>query len=383
MAHSNSTEAKLIVESLHSQRVRERILALDVLRGMAVVGMVFVHAVGIADYAGVERWLALPGSFAGGKASAAFSVLAGVTWSLQAGRQAGLAPGFLAYFTRRALGLAAIGIGFAFTGWAGQILTYFALYMACCLPLLRARTSTILAVGACVLLATSALQIGFGDWWEVDHPNDAYEEHVHAWDFGWGSLRYNFFDGIHPVLPWLIYPLAGILIGRVDWSDSRRGMRLVVGGLAGILVFEAWRIAVEAASERLGDAYWILEADWGAFSTPFFALRNLAWVAFVLGLLLRGGFLMRALSFIIPIGRLALSFYLLHVWLLILPLAAWWGWDEWPAAAGFAGASAFFVFAVIVGRWWLARWGQGPFERLLRWISGSTPRAASGPTAAD
>lgn len=354
--------------------MRQRIQALDALRGLAVAGMVFVHAVGMGEYGGADAWLAFPGVFASGKASAAFCVLAGVTWSLQAGRGDVFAPGFRAYFARRALGLAAIGIGFAFTGWSGQILTYFALYMLCCAPLLKARTRTVIAAMVGLLLATTALQFVFGDWWEVDHPGGDFEDHVNAWDFGWGSLRYNFFDGIHPVLPWLLYPLAGMLIGRADWTDPRRGARLALAGGAGVLVLETWKYAVEARADRLGELYWLLEADWGAFSTPFFALRNLAWVALALGLLLRGGAALRALSFLIPVGRLALTFYLLHVWLAILPLAAIWDWAEWPAAAGFGAAAAFTLGAAAGGAWWLRRMGQGPFERLLRAISGPTPR---------
>jgi uncharacterized membrane protein YeiB len=340
--------------------------------------MVFVHAAGYAEGRGpLAPALALPGWFAGGKASALFCVLAGVTWSLQVGRQGRRSREFLQYYARRAAGLTLIGLGFAFTAWPGQILTYFALYMALSWFLLDAPSGRIVAAMIAVLATATALQVFFGDWWELDHPDGDLEEHALAWDFGWGSLRYNFFDGIHPAFPWLIYPLAGILIGRADWRAPGAGARLLRYSLIALVPLELWRYVVEILGEaELGDLYWLLEGDWGAFSTPFFALRNLAWAGCMLGALFASKSVLQRLHWLEPIGRLALTFYLLHVYLTIVPLGLFWPDWDWPPIAGFLAGSAFCGFALLAGGWWTRRFGQGPAERLLRWISGPTPLPA-------
>ena len=101
---------------------RERYVSLDLARGLAVVGMIYMHLVpteGAITGAG-RVWTGMARRLEG-KSAALFCVLAGMTWEIQA-RRAGSSPGFPRYVARRALGLAAAGALFHAMVWPTEIL---------------------------------------------------------------------------------------------------------------------------------------------------------------------------------------------------------------------------------------------------------------------
>ncbi|TWH05001.1 uncharacterized protein DUF1624 [Nocardioides sp. J9] len=211
-----------------------RLVGIDVARTVALLGMIATH---VLDGRTASGDLTLVQSVAGGRASALFAVLAGVSIALISG---GTEPVRGAERTRTVLGLAAravlvaaIGLvlGGLETGLA-IILAYYGVLFLLGLPFVALRALP-LAVLAGVWLVVAPV---------VSHlvrpelPERVYESP----DLGRlaepGPLLADLLlSGFYPALPWLAYLLAGMAIGRTDLSGWRTPLRLAAAG-AGLAV---------------------------------------------------------------------------------------------------------------------------------------------------
>jgi uncharacterized membrane protein len=215
-----------------------RLVGLDVARCLALLGMVATHV--LLDFT-PEGDLSFSQWLAGGRASALFAVLAGVSLALMTGRRepvrgrerarasAGLAV--------RAVLIAALGLALAgLDSGLAIILTYYGVLFLLGLPFvgLRARTLGLLAAGWVVLAPIASHLIrpelpvrGFASP-AADQLGDPLRLA--------GELL---FTGYYPAVPWLAYLLAGMALGRCDLRDRRLLAVLAAGGLA-VAVAATW-----------------------------------------------------------------------------------------------------------------------------------------------
>lgn len=212
------------------QRLAGRAVGLDVARCLALLGMVATHVLDERTASGEltsAQWLA------GGRASALFAVLAGVSIALVTGRRAPVRgrerAAVSAGLAVRALLIAALGLvlGGLGTGIA-VILTYYGVLFLLGLPFvgLRARWLALLAAV-----------------WLVLGPVVSHLARPDLPERGWASphldqladpgrlLSELLFTGYYPALPWLAYLLAGMAIGRADLGSRATAGALAAGGL--------------------------------------------------------------------------------------------------------------------------------------------------------
>ena len=125
-----------------------RIVGIDVARGIALVTMAATHMLPVHD---PDGRLTMSGFLFGGRASALFALLAGVSLAIVTG---GATPKVGRDMTRarvviavRALVIGLIGLLLAMTDTiVAVILAYYALYFLLALPFLRLRASTLVAL---------------------------------------------------------------------------------------------------------------------------------------------------------------------------------------------------------------------------------------------
>lgn len=192
---------------------RERVVAIDVLRGFALMGILLVNVgafamVGAAylnpfvdgrlEGAELWAWCAVH-LFAEAKFLTLFSVLFGAGIAMASDRMAarGLpaAPG-LHY--RRHLWLLAIGLAHAHLIWMGDILVAYALCGMLLHPLRNLRPRQLLALGACMIAVVLPLWGGFGaslPYWPEEEravqeqewapSRDAMDAEIEAYRGGW------------------------------------------------------------------------------------------------------------------------------------------------------------------------------------------------------
>lgn len=208
---------------------RGRLVGLDVARCLALLGMVATHVLDERTAGGdltTAQWLA------GGRASALFAVLAGVSLALMTreplrGRPLALRTAGIA---ARALIIGVLGLllGGLDTGIA-VILTYYAVLFVLGLPF------TLLGVRALLPLTVA---------WVVLVPVVSHLVRPHLPERGFDSPTVDqladpgrlaselLLTGYYPVVPWLAYLLAGLVLGRLDLRDTSLLGGLALGGLS-------------------------------------------------------------------------------------------------------------------------------------------------------
>jgi uncharacterized membrane protein len=217
-----------------------RIIGVDVARCVALVGMIATHALPERD---ADGGLGLGHVIAGGRASALFAVLAGVSLALMSG---GTRPvrgtqrrAVTAGLAARALTIALIGL---FLGGLPTtiaiILTYYGVLFLLGLPFLGLGWKALATIGGAWLLAAPV----------VSHlvrphlpPRGFTSPSPEALAHPWQLLTELTFTGYYPAVSWLGYLLVGMAIGRTDLR--RRRTATVVAVLGAVLAGGSWLVS--------------------------------------------------------------------------------------------------------------------------------------------
>lgn len=384
----------------------DRIAVLDVLRGVALLGMLIVHFNGRATLTGAGAGAGLDGAidhavdlFLTDRFYPMFGILFGVGFAVQLRRAEQRASRFTPMFLRRLLALA--GFGFIAHGIFGfNVLIAYAIWGV---PLLLVRNWSRGALMALLLacaasgpirvIAIATYQSAVGtprDQFKVGMEKEAAQnraaraplrEAEKGTDFGrlvaerirflphWYSRPFSYLPGGAFTL--FLIGLLAFRSGLFDEPDRHR--RLIVGAMA-------FGAASWAASSFLFPLPFTpspslpLPLDVARFlavRSEFFSLLRAQWLAFtyvgaILLLVARDADWLRRLSFFGVTGRMALTNYMLQVILLDVAFSRY-GLDlQIRKAYGPLFATALFVLDVIFSRWWLSRFRMGPLEWLWR-----------------
>jgi uncharacterized protein len=387
----------------------ERIAALDVLRGLALLGIFIMNMPGFSHSlfaapvpeagAGERLVAALRELLFAGKFNLLFGLLFGIGFSLQMARLlrgAATPSGAARVYARRLVFLLAVGIVHALLLWPGDVLVVYAVLGFALLALQQLRDRAVLVlIAACLLypalaeLARTALfsiatdTVAAFEYQQLAASNDLAFGHgsfldavaetarVFAWSF---SSPLGLFAYAAYYVQMATGILAGFIIGRRAWHGDRapgastlaRAQRIALA-----LVVAAIVVAIEA-SATLAE----LPAP-GPTAALFIAMlaRTIeraalaAFYALTVLRLVRGRGVPRWLRPFEYAGRMALSNYLLQT---VLASFVFYGWGLglWGRAGPIAEtllALALFVFVELpLSRWWLGRFRWGPLEYLWR-----------------
>ncbi|TFD71960.1 heparan-alpha-glucosaminide N-acetyltransferase domain-containing protein [Cryobacterium sp. Hb1] len=318
----------------------ERVVAIDIARGLAIIGMFVAHAIPRLGDAEL---------LADGRSSILFATLAGVSLGIMTGSQHPLARGQrskrVTGIVVRALFLFLLGIVLAsLQSGVAVILHFYALMFLLLIPMLFLQRWLIALIGVVFLFGAPLLGAAQG---EVDaaRPPLAY------------LVDYFFLNGTYPVLIWMPFLLAGLMIARSDLGSAKTQVVLVGAGTAAVVAGYGAAIVlpgVDAAAHSGSIAEVI-----GSGGVAVALLGALLWLTAV-----RRRSVGRALRVILwPVGatgQMALTVYTLQILALaVIAGSAEIDYPGWPLLIGmllitFIGASLWRYFL-----------GKGPLERLL------------------
>lgn len=375
-----------------------RLVGVDVARTVALLGMIATH---VLDGRTASGDLTLTQELAGGRASALFAVLAGVSLALVSG---GSEPRHGRALRRTMLGVAAravlvAGLGLALGGLdtgLAIILTYYGVLFLLALPFLglRAPVLAALAVGWVVVMPVVSHLV------RPELPDRNYDSPDFSRLSEPGPLLADLIlSGYYPALPWMAYLLVGLALGRIDLRGRRVPGRLVVGGLClAVLATATSRLCTALPEVRAalqpqrvltndqllailadsqhgstptgGPWQWLLVVSPHS-ATPFDLAQTIGSALVVLGLAL-------ALAAVLPrpgrtvlvllagAGTIPLTLYTLHV---VMRTSAVWPAEE-PDTFGWHVAVVLGVGAVfaLLGR-------RGPLEWVVGWPARALNRA--------
>jgi len=380
---------------------KERLGQVDVIRGLALLGVLLINIdVFSGAFWAMEAGLKYPMGWGGqvlawlrhvlveDKAVSLFSILFGAGLMIQFDRSRGRNQPFTAFALRRMGVLAGLGLAHSFLLWNGDILIDYALLGLWMLPFLRFRPSRVLwtiplliVLSLLISVAVEPLLVGEPGQragWLYDQGLRHYGQGswLEALKFrGWemvhvlGPLRLQnrlFFCGIFFILG--IYFWKRGFFARPE--EHRRQLRRLFFicaplGLAANLIPQDWffgimnRLPVRPVRVIIKMAF--------AMSGPALAL------AYMAGLLLlwRSPSWAKRLAFFAPLGRMALTQYLLQS---VVCSLVFYGfglglYGRLPMNVCIMGAIAFFLGQAWLSRLWLRSYRMGPVEWLWRSIS--------------
>lgn len=374
-----------------------RIVGVDVARFVALLGMMATHVLpGVVD-----GEVTLVQQIAGGRASALFAVLAGVSMVLVAGRRTPLEGrawwGFAAGMLVRAVlvGLVGLGLGELDAGIA-VILVYYAVLFLVATPFMVMPTRLLVATTGLWVVAAPVVS----HLLRRDVPPSSYGVPSFAsFDDPVPLVRELVLTGYYPVLTWTAYLLVGILIGRMDLRAARTPWWLLAGGLVAASNAWAWsslaldRDGVRAelvrtftGAGRLDSidqtlahglygvtptgSWWWLAVRGPHTGTTFDLLMTAGSAAAVLGLaLLLGRAAPRATAVLFGGGAITLTLYSLHV---ASRVEGWWDGDDLPTFLGQV------LVATAIGAAFAAAGRRGPLEWVVGVLSGAARRVVGG-----
>ncbi|MDF3415111.1 DUF418 domain-containing protein [Sulfitobacter sp. M57] len=348
-----------------SQSSGARLEGLDLARYVAFVGMVIVNfkiAMGAEDQTGLLNNLT---TALEGRAAATFVVLAGIGLGL-AGRK-GLDQ-TISVTVKRAIFLLLLGL-LNMTIFDADILHYYAFYFlfgVLLLPLANGALFTVL-IGLNIVFTLMILGLDYDAGWNWDD---------YTYSGFWtpvGFVRNLFFNGWHPVIPWLGFLVFGIILSRISLAQRATQATLVLGG---IVTFAGAGLISGALGAQLGQ----IDPELAELVTtepvppmPLYMLAGLGAASIVVGICLMVSDHLKTLGLlqlIVPAGRQTLTLYIAHILIGMGTLEAL-GMLEGQSVANAVVASVLFclvatLYALVWARWFK----RGPIEAAMRKLAG-------------
>lgn len=198
----------------------KRLVGIDVARALAVIGMIIVNFKIAFGQEGNDMIKSFVGLFEG-KAAATFVVLAGVGMALMSNtaiknRDIERIKKIQIKLVRKAIFLFVVGLMYI-PIWMADILHFYGVYMLITLLLIGRSKKTIMNTALLFVFIYPLIMLiwnydigwnyetfGYTDFWSVS-----------------GFIRNLFYNGFHPVLPWVAFMLIGLWYGRQDLYDEK------------------------------------------------------------------------------------------------------------------------------------------------------------------
>lgn len=358
--------------------MKKRIIGYDLARAFAVFGMVVVNfkIVMGAEKSG-SSWLVNLVGVLDGRAAATFVVLAGIGISLlsrkarDSGDSLALA-GNRNTLLRRALFLFLGGLLYT-PIWPADILHFYGVFLAVAAFLLTSSPTKLwILIG--VLVSGFAIMAFVFDYeyewnWET-------LEYSGFWT-PQGMVRNLFYNGFHPVIPWLAFLLLGMVVGRLKMDSSSVRRRVFGAGLAMAVASEAisWLIIRTFSSEgEVADK----EAIAVVFGTgpmppmPFYMLAGAGTACAVIAASVSIGKRFQDAIWIRPFvatGQLALTLYVAHVVVGMTILEVIGRMENQTLPVSLIASAVFLVASVAFAHFWRRHFVRGPVEMLMRFCT--------------
>lgn len=254
--------------------------------------------------------------------------------------------------------------------WPGTILFFYGAAFVVSALLFTLRTRWLALVAAASAVAAAALQ-----WWVVEQRLDGH-------DVSWltnpdttltgsprGLLLDTFVNGTHPLLPWLTFACAGMILGRHLHTLGP----MVVAALGAVVTLATYLVHEVATLGTGGPvrAVVVSTRPWdrgllytlGTLGSAMFAFGLISWVA-------EQTRACRATRVLQSAGRSTLSIYIAHVFV-FRAVVDWWGWVT-PTGLDTALvlAAGVYVASICIVAVWVRQFGMLPLERVYRRFGG-------------
>ena len=358
--------------------LKKRIIGYDLARTLAIFGMVVVN---FKIVMGAEQdgpvWLINLVGLLDGRAAATFVVLAGAGLSLLSQKARMLNDRSKLAQDRRTLlkrSLFLFIVGLLYTPiWPADILHFYGVYIAVAAFLLAASSRQLWTYSGVVLLAFVVMffTLNYDSGWDWNTL-----EYERFWT-PLGMARNLFYNGFHPVLPWLAFLLVGMVLGRQDMSEPATRKRVFAWGAGIALMAEgvSWLLVHTLSSgANLAER----EAIVSIFGTepmppmPLYMAAGAGTACAVIAASITLGLRYHDSAWLRPFvatGQLALTLYVAHVVLGMGILEAIGMLKNQTLPTALFASMVFCAAGVIFAHLWRSRFKRGPLEAIMRTLT--------------
>lgn len=358
--------------------MKNRIQGLDVARALAVIGMIIVNFKTVFGDSG-EGWLKLLTSLFDGKAAATFVVLAGVGIALMSNRaiqnadEAQLAK-IKKKMTKRALFLFVLGTSYLII-WPADILHYYGLYILITLFFITRQQSTIFwsSIGIILTYPFLMLALNYDTGWDFNTL-----DYMGFWTPN-GFIRNLFFNGFHPIIPWVSFMLFGLWLGKHDLTNKTQVQSIFKASFIAFIIIQLLSIgSIELLSE--GNPLQKKELTEVLGTSPMPPLPIYMFNGVATALMVITGCIVVTEKFkatmiiqaFIQTGQLALTFYVAHIviGMGLIEIASTKTLGNYSLFFSVTYALFFCLCCIIFAAIWTKKHPLGPMEWLLRKLAG-------------
>lgn len=349
-----------------------RIAAIDICKGIAVLGMMFMNfKITVVEsfqiYSDYNFLTSMEGRF-----GVLFIFMAGVGLSLMTSRARQNEDSYEMNLKRlllakRALFLFSIGMIFSLY-WQADILHFYAFYILCAIPFLTVSCRALITAAVISTAISVVLHL------------------LIEWDSGWdfttlsysgfytpvGFLRNILFNGFHPLFPWLSFLYVGMVIGRYDLNNSHAVAALFKISSGVFILIELFTALVIPYIENELAA--TVMNTIGFPATPGYVVSSCAMAAALLSatvlLVEKMGLKKNTGHGLALLGKTVMTQYVFH---LIIGVPLLFVLNEFFAVnvIGVAFYSlGYYVVSLAVTVLWKRRFELGPLEMLMRRVTG-------------
>ncbi len=336
---------------------------LDLARYLAFVGMVMVNfkvAMGAESDQGLANLLT---ELLEGRAAAIFVVVAGMGLGLSSLRQQSLL-----ITLKRAAFLLVLGL-LNMLVFEADIIHYYALYFFFGVLLLGCSNRTLIGVviGLNLAFVTLLFVLDYDTGWN-------WTEYSYS-DF-WtpvGFVRNLFFNGWHPVIPWLGFFLFGMMLGRINLNCRVTQRRLMLWGGGVFLAIEIFSASVTPTLVLIDPELAYLFSTHPLPPMPLYTVAGGSIACFVIGcclLVSETAKRLGILQIIAPAGRQTLTLYIAHILLGMGALEMLGLLEGQSITTAVLAAGLFCILATIYALLWSRIFRRGPIENIMRKATG-------------
>ncbi len=305
------------------------------------------------------------GAFVGfleGKAAALFVVLAGVGLGLAA-RSGRLTT---AVTLKRAAFLMALGL-LNMLVFPADIIHYYAVYFAAGIWFLGAGLKTLLwmVVGVTLLALAGLLGLNYDAGWNWETL-----EYSGFWTPS-GFIRNLFYNGWHPVFPWIGFLFYGFWLARQNLLDDAG--KMAFWGAIGVISMLSLSRLLTPILAAIDPELAVLAETSPVPPVPLYMAVGISGATAAIGgsiLLFRLPAIQPVLRLFAKAGRISLTLYIGHILIGIGAMEAFGLIGQLSEAQSVSAALTFCVGSVGFAVFWLSIYKSGPLETLMRKLAG-------------
>ncbi|WP_419798635.1 MAG: DUF418 domain-containing protein [Terasakiella sp.] len=343
-----------------------RLDGLDMARFIAFIGMVIVNfnvVMGGDPETGVLSFFI---KTLEGRAAATFVVLAGIGLGLAVKNDNSNQS--VSDTIKRALFLLVLGLLNTLI-FDADILHYYAFYFLFGVFCLRLSSVYLLILMGLTNIAFFIMLLIFdydAGWNWADY------SYVDFWTLA-GFARNLFFNGWHPVFPWLSFLLWGIVLSRLSLAQKNTQNTLIICGFLGYLGVETLSVVCMNLFAGADPELLLLFGTGPVPPFPLYIGAGVSVASMVVGICLKSARWMEktgALGIIIPAGRQTLSLYIGHIVVGMGTLEALGMLGGQSVLSVVAAAFIFCAVAIVYAYFYSRMFKRGPIETLMRKVTG-------------